>query len=321
MSLPTLPVRAARVRVVVGGAAVIAITAWAFASRRAVASAVGQVWALPGPSWPPIVIAATAVVASYGFSALALSAAAGRWLPPGRTFLVQLAAAAANRITPGGLGGAAVNARFLTRQGLSVGATSAAISLTAVAHGVVALIGVLVMGPTLAGLPLTGSWGGVPFVVVAIAAIAAFAVVGGIALRRRRKGTVPFAVVVRDAWAALISAFHQPGRLIALIAATAAVKAAGLLALYAATQAFDGDVSAWQVAVVYLVGVPAAEAIPTPGGLGTVDGVLVAGLSHMGGDTVGAVVAAVVLFRLLTFWAPILPGVLAGAVLRRRCAL
>ena len=232
MPRPTLPVRAVRVRALVGVCALIAITGWGLTSRGAFVHALGQVWALPGPSWPSIVVAVTAVVASYGCSALALCAAAGRWLPFGRTFLVQLAAAAANRVTPGGLGGAAVNARFLTGQGLSVGAASAAISLTAIAHGAVALIGVLLMGPALVRLSLPGSLGaarlgGIPVVVVGISVIAVLGVLVAIAVRGRCRVSVPFAAVVRDAWDALVAALRQPRRLLALVVATTAVKGYG----------------------------------------------------------------------------------------------
>ena len=114
---------------------------------------------------------------------------------------------------------------------------------------------------------------------------------------------------------------RNPKRLALLLAATAGVKATNLLALLAATWAFDGDIADWRIAVVYLVGVPIAEAIPTPGGIGGVDAVLVAGLAHFGTSTAGAVVAAVIVFRLLTFWAPIVPGVISAGLLRRQHAL
>ena len=99
----------------------------------------------------------------------------------------------------------------------------------------------------------------------------------------------------------------HPARLATLIVCTAAVKSSNLLALYAALWAFDGDVATWRVAVVYLVGATAAEIVPTPAGLGTVDAALIAGLvtTGVGG---GATLAAVIVYRLLSFWAPIVPG-------------
>ena len=133
------------------------------------------------------------------------------------------------------------------------------------------------------------------------------------AAQSRLRADSRVAVGIRDARIALSSASRQPKRLALLLAATAGVKATNLLALLAATWAFDGDLADWRVAVVYLVGVPVAEAIPTPGGIGGVDAVLVAGLARIGTSPAGAVIAAVIVFRLLTFWAPIVPGMISAA--------
>ena len=104
-------------------------------------SASHQLSNLPAPSWPWVMVVAAAIGISYLFAALALQAAAGARLPLPRTVLVQLAAAAANRITPAGLGGAAVNARYLTRRGLTAGRAAAAVGICGLAHIVVAAIG------------------------------------------------------------------------------------------------------------------------------------------------------------------------------------
>jgi uncharacterized membrane protein YbhN (UPF0104 family) len=141
------------------------------------------------------------------------------------------------------------------------------------------------------------------------------------AARRRLYDDGRMSAAFHDAKSALSTATHQPKRLALLLAATAGVKATNLLALLAATWAFDGDIADWRIAVVFLVGVPVAEAIPTPGGIGGVDAVLVAGLAHVGTSTAGAVIAAVIVFRLLTFWAPIVPGMISAGLLRRQHAL
>ena len=61
------------------------------------------------------------------------------------------------------------------------------------------------------------------------------------------------------------------------------------------------------VAVVYLAGATLGQAAPTPGGLGAVEAALAAGLTAGGLDG-GIAVSAVLLFRLLTFWIPTIPG-------------
>ncbi|HZV27507.1 MAG TPA: lysylphosphatidylglycerol synthase transmembrane domain-containing protein [Acidothermaceae bacterium] len=310
---------------VVGGTALVALMAWVIAYHANLTNAVAQLSTLPGPTWSAILIAVGAVVASYGCSAVALSAAAGRRLPFGRTLLVQFAAATANRVTPGGVGGMAVNARYLRTQELSSGAVGAALSLSAIAHIGIATIGVLAMGPAMSKLPLahallTTRIHGVSVIVAVIVAVPLIVWSLARAARSRLHVDGRVAVVIRDARTALSSAGRQPKRLALLLAATAGVKATNLLALVAATWAFDGDIADWRIALVYLVGVPVAEAIPTPGGIGGVDAVLVAGLAR-GTSTAGTVIAAVIVFRLLTFWAPIVPGMISAGLLRRQHAL
>ncbi|HWF41213.1 MAG TPA: lysylphosphatidylglycerol synthase transmembrane domain-containing protein, partial [Acidothermaceae bacterium] len=313
-------------RTVVVATALVALMVWVIAYRANLTNAVAQLSTLPGPKWSPILIAVGAVVASYGCSAVALSAAAGRRLPFGRTLLVQFAAAAANRLTPGGVGGVAVNARYLRTQELPSGDVVAALSLSAMAHIAIATVGILAMGPAMAKLPLAHSLlrtriHGVPVIVAVLVAV--LLIVSSLARAARSRLPVGgrMLAAIRDARTALSSASRQPKRLALLLGATAGVKATNLLALLAATWAFDGDIADWRIAVVYLVGVPVAEAIPTPGGIGGVDAVLVAGLARIGTSTAGAVVAAVIVFRLLTFWAPIVPGTISASLLRRQHAL
>ena len=61
------------------------------------------------------------------------------------------------------------------------------------------------------------------------------------------------------------------------------------------------------IALVYLAGSTLGQAAPTPGGLGAVEAAYVAGLTVAGIDS-GVAVSATLLFRLLTFWIPTVPG-------------
>jgi glycosyltransferase 2 family protein len=59
---------------------------------------------------------------------------------------------------------------------------------------------------------------------------------------------------------------------------------------------------------------------PTPGGLGAIEAALVSGLTLFG-VAAGPAVTGVLLYRLLTFWAPNAPGAVAVRRLRRRALL
>ena len=69
--------------------------------------------------------------------------------------------------------------------------------------------------------------------------------------------------------------------------------------------------------MVQLVGNTLGMAVPTPGGLGAVEAALTAGVSTLG---VGATTAvtAVLVFRIVSFWLPILPGWVMWTQLQKR---
>jgi undecaprenyl-diphosphatase len=71
---------------------------------------------------------------------------------------------------------------------------------------------------------------------------------------------------------------------------------------------------------VYIVATNLGPRRPTPGGLGAVEGGLVAGLTAVGIPTSTAIAAALV-SRVLSFWLPVLPGIVAFRLLQHRGAI
>ena len=90
--------------------------------------------------------------------------------------------------------------------------------------------------------------------------------------------------------------------------------------LFACVEAFGGSMNIAVVAVVYLAGATIGQAAPTPGGLGAVEAALAAGLTA-GGLDAGLAVSAVLLYRLVTFWLPTIPGYWAFNWLTKKGAL
>ncbi len=88
-------------------------------------------------------------------------------------------------------------------------------------------------------------------------------------------------------------------------------------ALGCAVAAFDGGVTFAEIGAVYLGSSVVAAAAPTPGGLGAMEAALVAGFTGVGMES-GVAVAAVLSYRLATFWLPVLPGWLSFQLLQRR---
>ena len=115
----------------------------------------------------------------------------------------------------------------------------------------------------------------------------------------------------------IVTLARSPTKLTALFGGSIGVTMAYIAALACAVAAFDGGISFAQVGAVYLGASMIAAAAPTPGGLGAMEAALVAGLTGVGMDPAIAV-AAVLSYRLVTFWLPILPGWLCFRLLERQ---
>ena len=80
-----------------------------------------------------------------------------------------------------------------------------------------------------------------------------------------------------------------------------------MLCLWATFLAFDYRISLSSLAVGYVVAYSVGTLAPTPGGLGAVEGILIALFVSFGVPSATAV-AVVLTYRLINFWLPIPPG-------------
>lgn len=87
------------------------------------------------------------------------------------------------------------------------------------------------------------------------------------------------------------------------------------LALYACLAAFGHAPSFWVVAMAYLVGM-LANSVPVPGGFVAVEGGLVGMLLLFGTRPASVVIAAVVVYRAISLWIPVVIGSIAFLSLR-----
>ena len=292
--------------VVAVGAAGLAVRHWpaldAGADRLAAAD----------PGW--LSLAALLTVLTWGCAALAVQGAVPETLPARRLVAVQFAASAANHVLPAGLGAGAVNLRFLMRCGVAPGRGVTALAVKGTAGAVVraALIAVLAVAcPGVLRLPPVGG------TVLLVGAVAVVPVVGAAAVlaqwtRLRR-------VLVRTV--ADVRAVHaNPPRAAALWGGSLVFAALHTGIVVAVVQALDVPLPAGRVALAYLAASSAAVLLPTPGGLGSLDAALAWALTAAGAPA-GASVSAVLGYRLLTTWLPLVPGLLVLAGLVRSRAL
>jgi uncharacterized membrane protein YbhN (UPF0104 family) len=182
--------------------------------------------------------------------------------------------------------------------------------------GILARVAIMVVVASLVGasgvfqFELTGS---VYVLVVPIAALIIGVVVWRALGSRAARARASVAAAARD----LASVFRQPLRAAALLGTSAGLPIAYGLVLVVSARAFGVDVSFVDVFAVYLGGTAVAAASPTPGNVGAVEVTLSAGLVAIGMPS-GAAVAAVLLYRLLTFWLPFVPGLIAFRYLQAK---
>ncbi|MFJ9820161.1 lysylphosphatidylglycerol synthase domain-containing protein [Streptomyces sp. NPDC101151] len=260
-----------------------------------------------------LLAAAAAAMGTWAASALAQQGAVARRLPGPRLLAAQFAASAANHLLPAGLGAGAVNLRFLMRCGLPAGRSAGALAVKATAGAVIRLALIAALAPLCPGLLR------VPHVspaavaaVLGVATVAAALLAGPLRPRCRRA----LAGVPAD-----IRAVHaRPARAAALWGGSLAFAALHALVLIAVTRAVGLPLAPLQVALLYLAASSAAALLPTPGGLGSLDAALALALTTSGAPAATAA-SAVLGYRLLTVWLPLLPGLLVLALLVRRKAL
>lgn len=237
-------------------------------------------------------------------------------VPAGPTFISELATAFTGRFQPTGVGAISVRVRYLQRQGVDASAADRAAALGLLAGVVtqVALAGIFVLW-------LARDTGG-SIVVSPRAALLSATTVALLGLTAmafpqvRKSVTRTTRPVVAQLGAGFRAQFNNPAKLSWVFMGAAAQRLLYAGAFFYVTQAFGLTYGFATVASVNLVGSGFAAIAPTPGGLGTVEVALVGGLMMMGVDSATAV-PTVFLYRLITFWFPLLPGWAASRWLRR----
>ena len=268
-------------------------------------------------SWAAWALLASAV--TYLAAAIGLMGAVPVRIPFFSTFGAQLAGSFVNRITPARLGGIATNVRYLQKQGLDLTVASSSIGLQQLSgllmHILLSFLFLVWAGRSgVAAIDFLPSGQTVLIGLTAILALSGllFLLPQGRALLRKR--VLP---LLRKSGGGMAEVVRRPLKLIELFGGSAVLTLAYVAAFALSIDAFGGGLSLVTIGVVYLVGSAVSSAAPTPGGIGAVEAALIAGLTAVGLDREIAV-PAVFLFRIVTFWLPIVPGWIMFFVLQRR---
>ncbi|MGW2228197.1 lysylphosphatidylglycerol synthase domain-containing protein [Streptomyces formicae] len=257
------------------------------------------------------------VAAAVGFSALSYFAAAMSLLgfvpervPFLRTVAAQVAGSFVKIVAPAAVGGVALNTRFLQRSGVRSGLAVASVGASQL-FGLGSHIMLLLVFGYLTGTEKTPSFTPSRTVIAGLLSVAVLVlVVTAIPFLRK------FVVTrVRSLFAGVVprmlDVLQRPQKLLTGLGGMLLLTLLFVLCLDASVRAFGSDemtnLSLASVAVVFLAGNALGSAAPTPGGVGAVEATLTLGLIAVGVPR-DVAAPAVLLYRLLTLWLPVLPG-------------
>ncbi|MFE0041664.1 lysylphosphatidylglycerol synthase transmembrane domain-containing protein [Streptomyces albireticuli] len=270
-------------------------------------------------NWAWVAVAVGFQALTYVAAALSLLGFVPEKVTFGRTVLAQVAGSFVKLVAPAAVGGVALNTRFLQRAGVRPGLAVASVGASQL-FGLACHIMLLLSFGYVTGTERSSSIGpsrtvigGLLTAAVLVLVVAAIPVLRKFVSTRVRSlfaGVVP----------RMLDVLQRPQKLFAGIGGMLLLTAANVMCLDAAIRAFGGELSYASIAVVYLTANALGSAAPTPGGVGAVEFALTGALTFAGLPAEQAA-PAVLLFRLMTLWLPVLPGWISFTHLTRKGAI
>lgn len=258
-----------------------------------------------------LIVALLLVGLSFCIAALSYQVLALKRLRYRQTLLVEVAGAFVGRLLPAGLGGLGLNGVYLYKRKHTPADATAVISVNNLlgmcAHGL--LLGALCVFQTQTVLKLVLhfkihiAW----ILVLSGVLVAIMVCLAPIVRVRIWHFGVNLLMSVRK---------EKPTKLVTALLTASGLTATYTMILFCVSHAIGIDIGALGIFVVFTLGMLVGTATPTPGGLVGAEAGLFAGFVTFGVRDMQAG-AAVLLFRLLTYWLPIVPGICALLVAQK----
>jgi uncharacterized membrane protein YbhN (UPF0104 family) len=231
----------------------------------------------------------------------------------GRSVLVQLASTFANRLLPAGIGAIGVNYRYLRRMKHSSAQAAAVVAInnTVGLVGHLLLLVVAALTSTAISTNLKHHHYHIGFGVVIMVGI--IVVIIFILLIRWHR----FRQVIKNILISIKTYKLHRLKLLTAIALSIVLTSLYGLCLLACTHAIGLHLAVAQLFIILTLGVAGGTVAPTPGGLLGAEAGLVAGLVAYGVSGADALAVAL-LYRLLTYWLPLVFGGVAFIVAERK---
>ncbi|MFG2097034.1 lysylphosphatidylglycerol synthase domain-containing protein [Streptomyces sp. NPDC048612] len=235
-----------------------------------------------------------------------------------RTVIAQIAGNFVKLVAPAAIGGVALNTRFLQRAGVRPGLAVASVGASQL-FGLGSHILLLLTFGYLTGTERTPTISPSRTVIAGLLTVAVLVLIVTAVPALRKFVSTRVRSLFAGVVPRMLDILQRPGKLVTGIGGMLLLTAANVMCLDASIRAFGGGdtISYASIAVAFLAGNALGSAAPTPGGVGAVEGALFGALTVAGlaGDVA---FPAVLLFRLMVFWLPVLPGWVAFTYLTRK---
>jgi uncharacterized protein (TIRG00374 family) len=314
---PVEPVKLERLR----PRTLITLTAGAFAAYLLITtlgkSKPGDIIAHANWSW--VLVAALCSALSYVAATMQLTGFVPEKVPFGRALLAQVAGSFVKLVAPAAVGGVALNTRFLQKTGMRSGQAAASVGASQLAGGGVHLMLLFAFG-FVAGTSNTKDIAPSRTVIAGVLVVAVLIMVGAAIPKVRHWASERLQSLFAGVVPRMLDLLQQPTKLATGLGGIVLITLTLAGCLDASAHAFGGNLDFATVAAVYLTANAAGSLVPVPGGIGPIELALTGALVPAGMPSSNAL-TAVLLFRLLTFWLPVLPGWASYAYLQRKGAL
>jgi uncharacterized membrane protein YbhN (UPF0104 family) len=261
-----------------------------------------------------VLLALGATLLTFGLAAEIYRSLSVRHLRFKETVLVQMAATFVNRLAPAGTGALGVNAAYLYKQKHTIYQSTAIVTLNNLCgltgHFILLLIALLVLKPNLS-LTFPVSRG---FLLVVLVSVLILGILLLLAFPKSRSKVGNF---FQHFFKAVASYIHRPSSLLRALFFSILLTISNVLALWFCSYAIGHPISVSTALIALTVGVAAASAIPTPGGLGSAEAGLYLALVQQNMPKAEAL-ACVLMFRLINYWLPLVIGGVAFIFSQRR---
>ncbi len=214
-------------------------------------------------------------------------------------FLVQIAASLVTVVAPAGMGPAALNLRYLTKQKIATAVAVTTVTIQQITQ-LLAMIGVLIVITVATGQSVAVDlpYSKILFVLFILLVVASAALS---IPRVRHYVWSRIEPLWQQVWPRMLWVLGQPSHLALIFFGNLIMNIGFIGAFWASLVALGGSLDLLTLTVTYLASNSLGSVIPSPGGIGPVEATLTAGL-QVAGVALSIALPTAILYRLVTFY-------------------